>query len=82
MKFSRPECWSGKPFPSPEDLLNPGIELRSPALRADSLPAESQGKPVHYLSWFLYLIYTTKSPLITVDKFCGPNNSEILTEKP
>ena len=27
------------------DLLNPGIEPRSPALQADSLPAEPPGKP-------------------------------------
>ena len=45
MKFSRPEYWSGYPFPSPGDLLNPGIEPRSPVLQADSLPAEPQGKP-------------------------------------
>ena len=31
--------------PSPGDLLNPEIESRSPALQADSLPAEPQGKP-------------------------------------
>ena len=31
-------------FPFSGDLPNPGIELRSPALRADSLPAEPQGK--------------------------------------
>ena len=24
MEFSRPEYWSGQPFPSPGDLLNPG----------------------------------------------------------
>ena len=40
-----PEYWSGQPFPSPEDLPNPGIEPGSPALQADSLPAEPQGKP-------------------------------------
>ena len=45
MGFSRQEYWSGLPFPSPGDLPNPGIELRSPALRADSLLAEPQGKP-------------------------------------
>ena len=28
------------PFPSPEDLHNPGIEPRSPTLQADSLPSE------------------------------------------
>ena len=33
------------PFPSPEDLPNPGIEPRFPALWADSLPAEPQRKP-------------------------------------
>ena len=45
MGFSRPEYWSGQPFPSPGDLPNPGIKPRSPALQADSLPAEPQGKP-------------------------------------
>ena len=45
MEFSRPEYWSGYPFPSSGDLLNPGIELRSPTLQADSLPAERPGKP-------------------------------------
>ena len=40
MGFSRQECWSGFPFPSPVDLLNPGIGPRSPALQADSLPTE------------------------------------------
>ena len=40
MGFSRPEYWSGEPIPSPGDLPDPGIELRSPALQADSLPTE------------------------------------------
>ena len=35
----------GKPFPSPEDLPNPGIEARSPALQVDSLLFEPPGKP-------------------------------------
>jgi len=33
---------------SPGDLLNPGIELRSPALQAGYLPSEASGKPLHY----------------------------------
>ena len=45
MGFPRQECWSGLPFPFPGDLPNPGIKPRSPALQADSLPAEPQGKP-------------------------------------
>ena len=32
MQFSRQEYWSGLPFPSPGDLPNPRIELRSPTL--------------------------------------------------
>ena len=40
MGFSRQEYWSGLPFPSPGDLPDPGIELGSPALRADTLPSE------------------------------------------
>ena len=31
------------PFPSPEDLPNPGIDLGSPVLQADSLPVELSG---------------------------------------
>ena len=40
MGFSRQECWSGLPFPSPRDLPNPGIEPGSPASQADALPSE------------------------------------------
>ena len=35
----------GKLFPSLGELPNPGIKPGSPALQADSLPAELQGKP-------------------------------------
>ena len=45
MGFSRQEYWSELPLPSPEDLPNPGIKPRSPALQADSLPFELQGSP-------------------------------------
>ena len=45
MGSSRREYWSGLPFPSPGDLLDPGIEPRSPALQADALPSEPPGKP-------------------------------------
>ena len=45
MEFSRPEYWSGYPFPPPGDLPNPGIEPRSSSLQVDSLPADPQGKP-------------------------------------
>ena len=45
MGFSRQEYWSGLPFPSPEDLPNPGIEPGSTELQVDSFPTEPPGKP-------------------------------------
>ena len=44
LELSRPEYWSGQPFPSPGNLPNPGIKPRSPALQMDSLPAEPPAK--------------------------------------
>ena len=46
MEFSSQEYCSGQPFPSPGNLPDPGIELRSPALQPDSLPFEPPGKPL------------------------------------
>ena len=45
MGVSRQEYWNGLSFPSPKDLHDPVIKPGSPPLQADSLPAESQGKP-------------------------------------
>ena len=39
------EYWNGWPIRSSGDLPEAGIELQSPALQADSLPAELPGKP-------------------------------------
>ena len=38
MGFSRPEYWSGLPFPSPGDLLDPGVKPRPP----DALTSEQE----------------------------------------
>ena len=45
MGFSMQEYWSLLPFPSPENLPDPGIELGSPTLQANSLPSDSPGNP-------------------------------------
>ena len=58
--ISRPEYWSGLPFPSPGDLLNPGTEPKSPTLRVDSLPAEPPGKPKHAEVSLLQWIFLTQ----------------------
>ena len=45
MEFPRQEYWSGWPFPSPGDLLDPGIKPGSPELQADSLLSEPPEEP-------------------------------------
>ena len=45
MGFSRQECWSWLPFPSPGDLPDPGFKPGSPSLQADALTSEQLGKP-------------------------------------
>ena len=44
MGFPRQEYWSRLPFPTPEDLPDPGIKPMSPALQVDSLPTKLSGK--------------------------------------
>ena len=45
MGFSRQECWSGLPFPSPGDLPDPEIESMSSALAGGFFATELPGKP-------------------------------------
>ena len=50
MEFSRQEYWSGLPFPTPEDLPNPGVKtgitsLTSPAMAGGLFITEPPGKP-------------------------------------
>ena len=52
MGFFRQEYWNELSFPSPRDLLVPGIEARSPALQSDSLPSEPLAKPSRPLTGF------------------------------
>ena len=52
MEFSRPEYWSGLPFPSPGDLPNPAIEPRSPTLRV-YYQLSHKGSP-RILEWVVF----------------------------
>ena len=57
MGFSRQECWTVLPFPSPGDLPNPGIEPMSPALAGGffthwAIVASSDQKHWHHLRGF------------------------------
>ena len=51
MGFSRQLYWSGLPFPSPEDLPDPGIKPRPPTLQADALPSEPPGRGIIVDIW-------------------------------
>ena len=78
-EFSRQEYWNGLPFPSPEDLLNPGIEPGSPALQADSLLSEPPRKSPFHVSYINYwhmashriciLFYAAYSDQFPVDRY-------------
>ena len=54
--------WSGLPFLSPGDLLDPRIGPESPALQADSLPTELEGKTscTYYLNIRAYIDSSAK----------------------
>ena len=43
MGFPRQEYWNGMPFPSPGDLLDPGIKPASPAWQTGLLPPSQLG---------------------------------------
>ena len=69
VEFSRPEYWSGQPFPSPRDLPSPGIEPKSPALQVDSLSAELSGKPICFLSsvhfnWSIFISHLILASIV------------------
>ena len=59
MAFSRQEYWSGLPFPSPVDLLDPEIKSIFPAFAGGFFTIEPPGKPK--LSGYKSLIYKTLS---------------------
>ena len=64
MGFSRQEYWSGLPFPSPEDLPDPGIEPMSPALAGGVFTTVPHGKQTH-IFYFLGTTANYKYTLIT-----------------
>ena len=57
-RYPRQEYFSGLPFPSPGDLIKPGVEPASPVLQVDSLPLSHQGN--HEILTYLTLIVLSK----------------------
>ena len=66
MGFSRQEYWSGRPFPAPGDLPDPGMESTSrvsPALAGGFFTTGPPGKPITYVNPSLPIPPTLLSPL-------------------
>ena len=65
IEFSRQEYLSGLPFPSPEELPNPGIKPWSPASQVGSLPFELKGSPHKSITLLTYTDHenTLHSPI-------------------
>ena len=53
MAFSRQDYWSGFPFPSPEDLPDPGIKPVSYALAGEFFTMSHLGRPTIMCSYIL-----------------------------
>ena len=66
MEFSRQEYWSGLPFPTPQDIPDPGIEpesLASPALTDGFFTTAPLGNPGKILSIIDTMMYITSPGL-------------------
>jgi len=62
MGFRRQEYWNGLPFPSPEDVPDPGIEPTSPALADRFFTTEtSQKHHIKGVCVFVCVIYSVVS---------------------
>ena len=57
--------WSGKPFPIPGDLPDPGIKPRSLALQAHSLPSQPPGKPPRSRVMLLSMVTVIQNGILT-----------------
>ena len=70
MEFSRPEYWSGWPFPSPGDLPNPGIETQVSRIAVGFFTSWTTGKPIVAVPIYISTsILFTVSPAFIVCRF-------------
>ena len=81
IEFSRHQYWSRLPFPSPGDLLDPGIKPGSPVLQVDSLPTELGEKTYSQGLFFAWPLQTSSgssdSPVQTTARYSLGGISEV-----
>ena len=80
MGFSRQEYWSGLPFTSPRDLLNPGIKAMSPALSGRFFTIEPLRKASGRLYFSVYFELWCWRRLLRVPWTARRPNQSILKE--
>ena len=68
MEFSKQECWSVQPFPSPGDLPDPGIKPGSSSLQADSFLSVPPGRECQNSSFFIYSVKKINIPVSDFNK--------------
>ena len=63
-EFPRQDYWNGLPFPSPQDLPDPGIEPESPALSGGFFTLSHQGRRTKSRTFWIaqLLLLDTKYP--------------------
>ena len=72
MAFPRPGSWNGLPFPSPEDLPDPGIKPAPPSLQVGPSPLRQQGSPYKV---FIRLSPSVKETFLKFQSACPVNLS-------
>ena len=78
MGFPRQEYWSGLPFPSPGDLLDPGIQPMSPVWQADSLPlSHPESLHIGHSSLYFTIFYLSYCDLF-YDKKTNSNSLTLI----
>jgi len=66
MEFSRQEYWSGLPFPTAADLLDPGIKPTSPVLSGKFFTTGSTRKPFFPLDDIFFSILVLRTRFLVV----------------
>ena len=83
MGYPRQEYWSGLPFPSPGDLLDPGIEPKSPALVGRFFTIEPPRKPYStYKRTYFNSGLIKSSLLVDWTKLFAERRKGIISPKP
>ena len=78
MEFPRQEYWSWLPFPTPGDLVNPGIECVSPSLPGGFFTTEPPGKPSIYILYVYKCILGFPGGSVGKESACNVGDLDLI----